>query len=495
VYAAWTVTGFGGEQGLRYLSGISFQIAPMAATAACAFVGARTSGRERVGWALFGLGIGCWSFAEWIWASYDLFFNAEVPLFSYADPLYYAGYPLLMVGAGLLIVPERRSTLTTKSLLDALLLVAVLAVVTWRWVWIPIYQQTDEGAFGLLVTLGYPVLDFALAVVIIFSFYRGNSVLEPPAVLLVFGTLATAVADGVYLYLATVRGYDVYGNPTELGWVVGYLAFGLAGLARLDSLEAAKVRGGLTKQQRDLVGIALPYAALLPMMAVFAIDLGRAAPNSTLSVGLIAAVILVTLRQFLTLQDVVNSRAELERVNDQLQESMSAEHHLARTDALTGIPNRRLLDETVETEVARAMRYGRKLSILMVDLDDLKRINDKDSHQRGDEALQVVARSAREACRQADLVGRFGGDEFVIVTPSTDSAGAALLAERFQAALREYSSPSGVPVTVSIGVAEWDGRVMSDAASLLSAADNALYVAKAAGKNRYAVAEPVAAAA
>lgn len=486
-YAICLVFQFGGEQGMRMLSDVAFQFAPMVATLACAFVATRTAGRERRGWALFASGLACWAIAEWIWAAYDLFWQADVPLFSYADPIYYAGYVLLMWGAVLLVVPEGTTGFGTKSLLDGLLLIAVLTVLSWRWLWIPIYEQTDADTFGLLITLGYPVLDLALAAVIIFAFYRGNAVLTLPAGLLVLGAFVTTLADGAFLYLATVREYDVYGNPVELGWVVGYLAFALAAVARLESLDRARSGSPqrvLSKQQRDVLGLVLPYAALVPLMALFAIDMAGEAPNPTLSVGLIAAVVLVTLRQFLTLEDLVKSRHELERLNEQLQESMSAEHHLARTDALTGIPNRRLLEETIETEVARARRYGRRLVVMIADLDDLKHINDGKGHQHGDEALQLVASAARQACRQADLVGRYGGDEFVIVMPSTDVDGATVLAERFQQFVRSGGDGS---VSVSMGLAEWTAG-MAGAEQLLASADEALRQAKASGKDRYAIA-------
>jgi diguanylate cyclase (GGDEF)-like protein len=219
------------------------------------------------------------------------------------------------------------------------------------------------------------------------------------------------------------------------------------------------------------------------MLGLYATDVVRAAPNTALAVGLILAVTLVALRQFLTLHELDRSRSDLAALNERLQESMSAEHHLARTDALTGIPNRRLLAETIEAEIGRASRYGQTLSVLMVDVDNLKQINDTYSHQSGDEALQLIGRVARATCRQADLVGRYGGDEFTFVLPSTEQGNAAVLAERFRDGLvRDPANRFGL--TVSVGVAEWDRDAMVESADLLAAADSALYAAKAAGKNR-----------
>ncbi|MDP3767397.1 MAG: sensor domain-containing diguanylate cyclase, partial [Dehalococcoidia bacterium] len=159
-------------------------------------------------------------------------------------------------------------------------------------------------------------------------------------------------------------------------------------------------------------------------------------------------------------RELAESQEELQRLNEQLQESMSIEHHLARTDVLTGIPNRRFIDETIEAECARARRYEQPLSVVMADLDDLKRINDTDGHAMGDETLRFAASVAQGSCREVDVVGRYGGDEFVFVLPATRVDDAAALAERFRRQLAEESSsrlgPAG-RVTISLGVTEWNG--------------------------------------
>jgi diguanylate cyclase (GGDEF)-like protein len=153
---------------------------------------------------------------------------------------------------------------------------------------------------------------------------------------------------------------------------------------------------------------------------------------------------------------------------------------MARTDPLTGLLNRRAFTERLQDEAARATRYGTPLSLLLLDLDGLKRLNDVAGHQQGDAALQALARSLRARCRSADVGARWGGDEFVVLAPETRGGEALDLAERIRASVAS-DSPSGV--TVSIGVATAaPGRV--SVAVLESEADAALYDAKRQGGNR-----------
>ena len=187
-------------------------------------------------------------------------------------------------------------------------------------------------------------------------------------------------------------------------------------------------------------------------------------------------------------QELAKSREELQYLNAQLQESMGIEHHLARTDDLTGIPNRRFIDETVATEVARARRYGEPLSVVLADLDNLKEINDRHGHQAGDEASRLMATIARDTCRESDVVARYGGDEFLFVVAAADLKDATVLAERFRRRLAGQRLPgygSDAPaITISLGAAQWDASSMDRPDCLISQADAAMYAAKNAGRNR-----------
>ena len=158
----------------------------------------------------------------------------------------------------------------------------------------------------------------------------------------------------------------------------------------------------------------------------------------------------------------------------------------ATTDSLTGLANRRTLDEELVLEWRRADRVGDSLAFVLLDLDDFKQVNDNHGHQAGDAVLRAVGRVLLEGVRQVDLAGRYGGEEFALILPETDLPGALKLAERLRVALEktpvELAEGKTLQVTASFGVALKDELPSPD--ELVAVADEALYAAKRAGKNR-----------
>ncbi|WP_339478101.1 MULTISPECIES: sensor domain-containing diguanylate cyclase [unclassified Pseudomonas] len=160
---------------------------------------------------------------------------------------------------------------------------------------------------------------------------------------------------------------------------------------------------------------------------------------------------------------------------------------LASVDALTGLANRRTLDETLQQEWLRAQRSGQPLSVLMIDADHFKAFNDRHGHQQGDEALRALAQLIGQHVRRpADLAARYGGEEFSVVLPETTTAGAFAMAQNIRDAVEQLPPmiKGGAPMTVSIGIATWLNGPYGELPQLLLAADKALYQAKASGRNR-----------
>jgi len=159
----------------------------------------------------------------------------------------------------------------------------------------------------------------------------------------------------------------------------------------------------------------------------------------------------------------------------------------AATDALTGLPNRRAVEDALKRMVAQASRTVQPLGALMLDLDRFKQLNDLHGHERGDEALAAVGALLADCIRTSDFAGRMGGEEFIVLAPNTDINGAQVLAENLRAGIARLQLPGIEQLTASLGVAAYPESAI-DGASLMRMADRALYAAKERGRNRVEVA-------
>lgn len=158
----------------------------------------------------------------------------------------------------------------------------------------------------------------------------------------------------------------------------------------------------------------------------------------------------------------------------------------ARSDELTGLANRRYCETQLASELERCERYGQPLSLLMLDLDHFKRVNDEHGHAAGDILLQRVAEVIGHHVRQTDVAARWGGEEFVVLLPSTRETGAARLAEKLREAIGVVTHGDRTGVTVSVGYGQYSRGEGRD--TFLGRVDGALYAAKEAGRDRVCLA-------
>jgi len=181
---------------------------------------------------------------------------------------------------------------------------------------------------------------------------------------------------------------------------------------------------------------------------------------------------------------------ELRRARRQLEEKQKQLEEQSITDALTGLRNRRFFDERLAEEFRRAQRYSDPVSLMMIDLDHFKAVNDRHGHPAGDTVLREAAALIRGSIREPDICARYGGEEFAVILPKTHMSGALTVAERVWRELGQKVYRTGtdgrhadVQVTASIGIAFYPAKDITGSDLLLKYADEALYKAKGAGRN------------
>jgi two-component system, cell cycle response regulator len=179
-------------------------------------------------------------------------------------------------------------------------------------------------------------------------------------------------------------------------------------------------------------------------------------------------------------EDLAQRERQLAEMNDRLR-------HISQTDALTGLDNRRYIEERLAEMFGHSARFHEPLACVMCDLDKFKPVNDSYGHQAGDAVLKQFAQVLRHEAREIDRVGRYGGEEFILLLPGTSAEAATVFAERVRAAVE--AQPFAIPgetlrCTMTCGVAAWPHPAIDSGDALVKAADDALYVGKETGRNR-----------
>jgi diguanylate cyclase (GGDEF)-like protein/PAS domain S-box-containing protein len=262
-------------------------------------------------------------------------------------------------------------------------------------------------------------------------------------------------------------------NATELGWL-GYSREEVVGRRHFFELMTP---AGQAVFQRD-------FPRFVAQGEIRDVELEMQRKDGTaFCVSINASAIKDADGRFVMSRSTVFDITARKRAENALRDSEAAIRELALTDPLTGIANRRRLDEALRSELSRAARYGGRVSVVMADLDWFKRVNDDYGHAVGDAVLQRFASLIRSHCRDSDLVARFGGEEFLVLMPEVGAKDAAAWAERVRV-LQEgvLEAPQRSPTTATFGVAEYSPGESAEA--LLRRVDDALYAGKAAGRNR-----------
>ena len=462
----------GGVTVTRAVDDLAQLAAAATAAAAALWRATRLSGRLRASWALIGAGAGSWALGAVVWSWYELVAHVESPFPSPAD----AGYLMfpLLTAIGVMVRPSRAfgGRAWTRIALDVLVVVVSLFAISWATALGQVYRGSTGSSLGTVVGLAYPAGDVALltVIVIVLSYARsgGRSALGS----LGLGLTAFAVADSGFAFLTATGAYRT-GNLIDACWVAGLLV--IACSATLDQRATNDRRQTVTEIPRS--ALLLPY---LPAGIGLMAALRRLYDNPHDLVLLAAATVTVWLlvaRQVVVLLD---NRRLMARIS-----------HQALHDSLTGMGNRALLADRLQHALDLHRRDMRPISLMLIDLDDFKTVNDSLGHPSGDELLIRVGERLRAATRSGDTLARLGGDEFAVLLE--DDGDTMHIAARVLASLEQpfHLDNRDVPIGASMGIAVLAPQDASvDAADMLRRADVAMYAAKRAGKSRLALYSP-----
>ncbi|HEX9259281.1 MAG TPA: GGDEF domain-containing protein [Acidimicrobiales bacterium] len=419
-------------------------------------------------WWFISAALAAWLAGDITWAVIEVGLDLD-PFPSPADAAYMAFYPLLLVGLGLLPTVRRTRRERLRLTLDAATVFLGTALAVWYLVLGPAVPELDGFTGAAILSIAYPVFDVLLLFAVVAVLLRGVSrAAARPLHLLLAGTVAFVLADLSFAKLDLTGSYSGVGFPDHL-WVVAMAIMTMAA----DVQRGVPADPPVTERRHVAERVAVaPYAAVAisGVLLVNAVRGFNFYPIGGLVLGGLGLTALVVARQILAMLDVRRLMTEFER--------------LASTDALTGLASRRSVLAIAEEVVTGARRETSPVTLLMIDLDDFKKVNDTHGHAAGDAALGHIARLFRATLRERDLVGRYGGDELLVVLPDTDLTTGVAVAERLRKAVRSQPLDIGgvvVPLSLSVGVAV--GTQDGDLDAVLSAADAGLLMAKRAGRD------------
>lgn len=426
--------------------------------------------RLRRGWFLLSLAAFSNVIGEAIWFFLESILKVE-PFPSLADLFYLLYYPLTLLGVLLLPFAPMRRRDRWLLWLDLMIIMISAGMIFWYFVIGPLNTyEVAASSFERVVALAYPVGDLMLFAGLVNLFQRDVERMGRGALLLLMVSMVLLTfADGFFAYFEIHENYttSVLLNVLWLGaalTLLGATVWQLNAAGR----EVPTAPVGRTRSVRT-ARLLLPYAAAAvgPLLLLGLINSNLSLDSSLqwLLYGTLIGFVLVLLRQYLVLVE-----------NMQLYQQMQ---RLATVDSLTGIYNRHSFNERFQQEVERAYLTGNPLSILLMDVDDFKKINDTYGHLQGDLVLQTVANELAINLRMMDVLARYGGDEFVVLLPGIHQAEAQEIAKRLEQAVAVHGI-AGHPFGISIGVAQYERGV--SAQQILEIADRALYQHKAMKK-------------
>jgi len=482
-YVLWQVFRWGGHQHQELIGDLAF----FPVNGVAALLAWRASRRAEMGhnacraWRLLAIALLLYMIGNLLQLVYESVLH-ERSYPTWTDAAYLSFYPFAFLGLITFRGRRRSGPERLRLLLDTAIVFTGGAMLIW-WMALGPAIATGGRDFDLfnLVSYAYPVGDLLLLFGALTVLLRGAPSASVPALrIFALGIVAYIVGDVIYDHLTAYSAY-YGGDPVDTFWIVAQLLMFLAAVCQLRARPP-----GVFAPLRKPVPVRpswLPYLAIVGSYLLLAVIGMRSVRVESLCGALLAGAVtltfLVSARQYIALHDYGRLAVRYQQ--------------LASVDGITGLYNRRRFMEAAEAALAHAQRLGQPLVALMLDVDNFKQINDTHGHIVGDQVLAEIAQACREHVRSDDIVGRYGGDEFIILVVGATALRTAQIAGLLARPAGRLAGRDGKPLTysTSVGIAECPPGC--DLPTLLTHSDQAMYEAKRAGGGSWRIRDDAAA--
>jgi diguanylate cyclase (GGDEF)-like protein len=444
-------------------------------------------------WLIIFLGCICNVLALFITNYYEIILEVETPFPGLPDVFYLLQFSLFLFSILYLVYLKKYFLISFRLFCNILITMTVMVTFSWGIFMQPIFLLKDTSFLSKAVSVAYTLADLAILFGILslttvsdIRFFKGYS-----SLVIKFGLLTSVIADSLFMYFSAKNLYSS-GSLIDPLWTLAMLSVGLSGLMNINPSESPPKKvlqsEEIPQSTAKLLNLIIPYFSLLALLTVMMIKTGKI---NSVFLGSLIAIILLIIRQILTI--IENNRLVLSllQVNHELAISKNAleEKHKsltiksasiqkeAQTDFLTGLYNRRYIEKRLNIFWELAKHNNKYFSAIMLDIDHFKQINDNYGHEAGDIVLKQISQIILKNTRSQEIIGRFGGEEFFGFLPEVSIDEAKMIAERLRKQIEEHIfivNTDNLKVTVSIGVSQWTPRKNDDVQSLILRTDKAL---------------------
>lgn len=444
-----------------------------------------SEGWEKTFWKLLLTAHCSYTIGESSWIFYELVLEREAPFPGLPD-FFYLLFPIVfIIGLVFEFYSNFNKFIGVRFLLDILLVILLAAILSIRYLIEPIFREELVSPMAIFISVSYPVTDLALLFGVLFLFGKASLKRGSRYGPIIAGAVLFFLTDTYYMLM---NGQDAYisGGMADLCWMISLQLIGLSAVFRMTGQNKIPVEESKdthpSKENHFL--IYLSYGLMILVVTNFLLDSELNRPGPWLFV---LVMVLLLMRQNLTLADNRTLVQALEKKNQELHQVNQLVQMDAKCDFLTGLQNRRGLEEMLEAAIRRAEEDGQAFALLIIDVDWFKQVNDRYGHDFGDWVLTELGSVLKGMTRAGEMIGRYGGEEFMGILPGTGLPEGIRVAERLRKAVEDHcfrKEDKELALTISIGVSLYRLEEGRNGLMVKKRADRALYGAKAAGRNR-----------